>query len=100
MTPDEALAEIKKWRERDEEANAAVRAVLDRHGYNNLPDLYSQDPELLLFIHEALVPLMQMDDRFALEDALVREGRRDITGRAVELDDPNPDTRNLELPPP
>lgn len=100
MTPTEAATIIRRWRSRDEEANLAVRAVLQRFGYENVGQVEEHDPELLLLIHEAIEPLMGMEDHFAVEDALVREGRRDVAGYSVPLDEPNPATRNLELPPP
>lgn len=98
MTPDEALTILRRWRSRDEEANLAVRAVLDRYGYDNLAEMHRDDPELLVLIHENLEPLLGMDDMFALEDALVREGRRGQTGRVVELSPP--EGRPKDMPPP
>jgi len=89
VTPAEALAEIKAWRKRDPDAHAAVRALLDSFRYQNLDALFEADPESVLLLHEALVPLMEMDDTFATEDALNREGRRDLTGRVIELAAPD-----------
>jgi hypothetical protein len=98
VTPADALAEIKAWRRKDPDANAAVRALLDSFLYHNLDELFAADPDSVLLLHETLVPLMEMDDTFAAEDALNREGRRDLTGRVVELEPPTGVAVEMEGP--
>jgi hypothetical protein len=88
VTPSEALDEIKAWRKRDPDANAAVRALLDSFLYHNLDELFAADPDSVLLLHESLVPLMESDRMFELEDTLNRQGRREVTGRVIELAPP------------
>lgn len=81
MTADEALTILRRWRSRDEEANLAVRAVLDRYGYDSLAELHLHDPELVVIMHDNLAPLIGMEAEFVAVDAAQREGLREVTGR-------------------
>ena len=54
LTPDEALTILRRWRSHDDEANMAVRAVLDRYGYDNLAELRQHDPDLIVIMHDNL----------------------------------------------